>query len=208
MGISINNSTNIYSNQTDNKVTAKTENTTTPEKPSNIILNNKSDSKQIASIGKSNTNFSFLEDKKLNTPILNIPNAKAGDKFEVDGPLWYDGNATLNKFDDKTLEFSISMKAAKKVLGFETNIPYEIKNGKVSLNVKLEKIKDNEYVLTTTDNNNNGKTYKQSVKSSGSSNNVIMTDNYGNKTTFNIKGNGNMSIKMSGAPFSIDLNKK
>lgn len=208
MGISINNSTNIYNTKSDNKVTTKTEKPQAIEIQQNNILNSKSDSKQIASIGKSNSNFPFLEYQKSSTPILNIPNAKAGDKFEVDGPLWYDGNATLNKFDDKTLEFSISMKAAKKVLGFETNIPYEMKNGKVSLNVKLEKIKDNEYILTTTDNNNNGKTYKQSVKSSGSSSNVVMTDNYGNKTTFNIKGNGNMSIKMSGAPFSIDLNKK
>lgn len=208
MSISIKTTPNVEFNKKNDINVVNNTNTTQNQvkKENNVSSTSNLNSKltQTTSTGKSSANLSFVD----NNPILNIPKAKAGDKFNVDGPLWYDGTATLKKYDQNTMEFDISMKAAKKVLGVNTNIPYEIKNGKISLSVKLEKTKDNEYILTTTDHNNSDKKDVQKVKSTGTDKNLTMTDKYGNKTSFTIKSNGDMSIKTAGAPFSLDLTKK
>lgn len=209
MSVSINNTNTLnYNNVNEKNNVSKSksiQNDKTVVKPD--VKNNESKIEKLSSQGTSKTNISFLESKINDKPAINIPNAKAGDKYEVDGPLWYDGTAELKKYDSNSMEVKINMKASEKVLGVKTNIPYIIKDGKVNISVKLEKGNGNDFKLTTTDHNNSDKKTTQTVTSSGPDNNLTMSDKYGNKTTFNIKKNGNMSIKMAGAPFSIDLNK-
>lgn len=171
-----------------------------------VIINNPKEGSSIKSIN-------MFETKKADEkPIMDLPNTKQGDSFKVDGPLWYDGSANLKKYDSKSMQFDISMKAAKSVLGFDTNIPYTIKDGKVNLSISIEKKSDGKYVMTTSDNNNNGSKLTNSVSSTekmvGNKREIVFDAGYGNKTTFLVSKNGDMSIKPKGAPFSLDLYKK
>lgn len=209
MSISVNNNTTInYTKANDKKVSdKKPQEQVSVKDNSSGNLNVKSNVSKLPAQGKSTASLSIFESKVSDKPIINLPNTKAGAKYEVDGPLWFDGKAELKKYDASSLEFKINMKAADKILGQETNLPYKIKDGKVSLTVKLEKLSNNEFKMITIDHNNSDKKLTQNVKSSGSESNVTMSDKYGNKTTFNVKKNGDMTIKVAGVPFGFDLNK-
>lgn len=161
--------------------------------------------------GSSITSINLMEHASQNDrPLLGIPNAKQGDSFKVDGPLWYDGNAKLAKYDSKSLQMDISMKAADKVLGYDVKLPFKLKDGKLNLSINLEKKSEGNYSLVIVDKNNNGSKQVQNVKETekmiGGKKELTFAGALGT-TTFTISSAGDIAIKPHGVPFTLDLNK-
>lgn len=170
------------------------------------------DTKTIqAKTGSSITSVNLVEHASPNDkPILGIPNAKQGDSFKVDGPLWYDGSAKLSKYDSKSMQMDISMKAADKILGYDLNLPFKLKDGKLNLSISLDKKADGKYTLVIFDKNNNNSKQVQSVteteKMIGNKKELTFSGAQG-VTTFTISSAGDIAIKPHGVPFTLDLNK-
>jgi hypothetical protein len=145
--------------------------------------------------------------------ILKFPGVSAGDTFAVDGPAWYDGNAVLKRFDNNVLELNIKMRATD----FFGETGFKITDGKIDLDIRLEKNGD-KYKIITTDNNDNGSTFTERVlkvengkTESGlfksAKNFIKISDGVKTGTTFTINGPGNISIKTNAMPISLDLIK-
>lgn len=144
--------------------------------------------------------------------IVKVEDIKEGDTFVVDGPMWYDGTAKLNKFNEQTLDLNLEMKATDKFGAIE----FVIKDGSVNLDIVLDK-PDEDYRLTVVDNNNNGeKMVQDNLKieygeTSGGlfsgSKDYIKVSNAEDSTTFTINKPGHISIKTSAIPVSVDLIK-
>lgn len=170
------------------------------------------DTKTIqAKTGSSITSVNLVEHAEVNAkPIFGIPNAKQGDSFKVDGPLWYDGNAKLSKYDSKSMQMDISMKAADKVLGYDLNLPFKLKDGKLNLSISLDKKSEGKYTLVILDKNNNNSKQVQEVSETekiiGSKKELTFSGAQG-VTTFTISSAGDIAIKPHGVPFTLDLNK-
>lgn len=136
--------------------------------------------------------------------VLGLPQTKQGDSFAVDGPLWYDGNATVRRYDSQALQLDITLKG-------DSQIPYAVKNGMANVSITLVKNPDGRYNLTILDNNNPANVDNQTVSAVermvGVNKEITFASTSNRQTTFLISPNGSMSIKPQGSPFSLDLIK-
>lgn len=89
--------------------------------------------------------------KLLAEKIMNLPGFNEGDNVELDGPLWYNGNGRINKFNENVLDFNMRMKVPG---DFDT---YKVKDGKINISIKVEKQAKGSVLVTTTDHNDNNK---------------------------------------------------
>lgn len=145
--------------------------------------------------------------------IVEVENIAQGDSFIVDGPIWYDGNAELLKFNNEILELHLEMKATDKF----GQVDFVVKDGSVNLNISLTK-PDEDYCLTVTDNNNDGKKLVQDNlkieygETEGGlfskAKDYVKASNEKDETTFTVNSPGNISIKSTAMPVSVDLIKK
>lgn len=149
---------------------------------------------------------SVFDTIKYIEPIIDLPGFKSGDKFEIDGPLWYDGNGNFNRLDSSTIDLSFSMK----VPGSADKL-FKIVNGRVNLSLKVEKTPDNRIKLITTDNNNNGKTREDygsiSTKIVDGKKQYIISSNQGTLYMTCLK-DGKFNLKIGDMPVSVDIIKK
>lgn len=64
-------------------------------------------------------------------PLINISGFKKGDQYNVDGPLWYDGTAKLEEFNDNEMKINMAISVPS------VGLPYQIKDGKINVTIKL-----------------------------------------------------------------------
>jgi len=134
--------------------------------------------------------------------IMNLPGFNEGDKVEVDGPVWYNGDGKVDKFNEKVLDFNMRMKVPG---DFDT---YKVKDGKINISIKVEKQDDGSVMVTTTDHNDNDKAIAEK------GNIIAGTNKYTIKgdtqtVTLAIRGSGKLTLTSDQmGDYSIDINKK
>lgn len=64
-------------------------------------------------------------------PLITISGFKKGDTYNVDGPLWYDGTAKLEEFNNNEMRINMSISVPS------VGLPYQIKDGKINVTIKL-----------------------------------------------------------------------
>lgn len=79
--------------------------------------------------------------------LVDVEGFSEGNTFFVDGPLWYDGEAHLQTYNETRLELNLKMKFPPS-FGI---LPYKVKKGKIDLLITIEKNGDS-FNMTTTDN--------------------------------------------------------
>ena len=78
-------------------------------------------------------------------PIIQMDILAKGSTFDVDGPLWYDGVANVEELNASQLRINITI--AVPAVG----LPYEVKDGKSSIQIKIEKDANGKYSLMLND---------------------------------------------------------
>ncbi len=142
-------------------------------------------------------------------PIINIAGFQKGDRYVVDGPLWYDGYATLEELNSQEMRINIIMAVPK------VGIPYKIIDGKINVIIRLTK--NTTYNLYLTDvyknktylipkvNLNTGKTLGGWFSSPKDYAKIVAYNQYYN---FLINNDKTISISSNTMPGSLTLIKK
>ncbi|MFN8577591.1 MAG: hypothetical protein U0354_12110 [Candidatus Sericytochromatia bacterium] len=83
-------------------------------------------------------------------PLITISGFKKGDQYNVDGPLWYDGTAKIEEFNNNEMKININMSAPN------VGLQFQLKDGKINVSIRLFRdSKLNCYLYDL----NSGKTY-------------------------------------------------
>lgn len=83
-------------------------------------------------------------------PLITISGFKKGDQYNVDGPLWYDGTAKIEEFNNNEMKININMSAPA------VGLQFQLKDGKLNISIRLFRdSKLNCYLYDL----NSGKTY-------------------------------------------------
>ncbi len=142
-------------------------------------------------------------------PLISISGFKKGDEYNVDGPLWYDGTAKLEEFNNNEMKINIIISAPS------IGLPYQVKDGKLNVTIKLFRdSKLNCYIYDL----NSGKTYmlpnvtletgktESGWFSTGKEFTKIVSSNqYYN---FTVESTTVISISSNGMPGGLTLTKK
>jgi len=134
-------------------------------------------------------------------PILTLSGFNAGDKVELDGPLWFNGNGKIEQLDSKAFAFQFSMKVPDSAGKY-----FKMVNGKINLTVKVAKDGNNQIKVTTRDNNAG----TERVDNGGftQNGNTITITGQGQTITLKSTGNGKANMTCSNMPGSIDIIKR
>jgi hypothetical protein len=142
--------------------------------------------------------------------LVEVEGFTEGDSFFVDGPLWYDGEAQLQTYNDKKLELRLNMKFPPS-FGI---LPYTIKKGKIDLMIIIEK-EAKGYSMLVTDSNANGAvvenehglTVKYGTLNSAGEKDCVVICNKKYSVTFIIHNADKVIVKTSRFPVAVDLIK-
>jgi hypothetical protein len=139
-----------------------------------------------------------------------LPQLSQGDNLYVDGPMSFDGTASLKTYNANTISFDMAIKADGKVLGFDVDIPFALRNGVAYANVTINKVSEGQYSLTITDINN--PSYKQTElvsateRTLGSGKEITFSSNNKVRCTMTATS-GSLSIKAPNLPFEVRMSK-
>ena len=136
---------------------------------------------------------------------------KNGDEINVDGPLWYDGNAKLNKLEKDSFSISLNMKfpdidKLSKMLGLgdDVSIPYKVVDGKLNIDISTEKLKNGFYQITIKDKNNSDKIFTMSnMKSEISGDDSVKIQDKYNNIEFKTDGLNCSEINLNGISLTL-----
>jgi len=150
-------------------------------------------------------------EQKAPAKIISLPGFSEGNEIFVDGPLWYDGEAKLQKYNQTILKLEMSISVP------EINTGYQIKDGKIRILLSLTK-ENKKYQLEITDQNKENANYlfrDVKVKNEKISAGIFSPEKKAIKITtekqnytFIIEDQGKMSITADNLPASIGLIRK
>lgn len=156
-----------------------------------------------------------MENKENNLSVkskylVDVEGFNQGNTFFVDGPLWYDGEATLKTYNESKLELVLKMKFPPS-FGI---LPYKVKDGKIDLMITIEKNGD-KYSMTTTDNfadkvveKEENLSVKYGFTDHGSNKKeFVRICNESHAVTFIIHSPEKVTVKASKFPVGVDLIK-
>ncbi len=143
------------------------------------------------------------------TPIVNIKGFSKGQKFSVEGPF-SSGEAEITDYSNSLMSISIVMNVPS------VPLPYEVKDGKISVEIKLEKDANSKYGLTLNDLNKKYKYFTDQVKiiegktEAGwfsSAKDFVKISAY-QEYTFTVENENTVTISTAPVPVSLKLTKK
>ncbi|MFN8671256.1 MAG: hypothetical protein U0457_04125 [Candidatus Sericytochromatia bacterium] len=143
------------------------------------------------------------------TPIVNIKGFSQGQKFDVVGPF-SSGIAEVKEYSGTSMSININLNVPS------VPLPYEVKDGKINVDIKLEKTAESAYALTLFDINKNYKYYTNQVKITqgkteagwfSSAKDFVKISAY-QDYTFTVENDTTISISTAPVPISLTLTKK